>query len=98
MRKSIMALALVAMMTSPANAEPVNEPVHKAQRMYLCVYEDGSGGPLPCVWDGRHMGNGHGRSLVYFTCPHRPHHRCGNFVTHRRAHRLMMQAAPRSAS
>lgn len=29
-----------------------------------CVNEDGSGGPLPCVWDARHMGDGHGDSFI----------------------------------
>lgn len=28
-----------------------------------CVYEDGSGGPLPCYWDARLRGNHHGHSL-----------------------------------
>lgn len=51
-----------------------------------CVVEDGSG-VRRCVWDGRHMGNGHGRSLVI--------RRGGTddasyrYVTHRRAHRLI---------
>lgn len=27
-----------------------------------CVYEDGSGGPLPCVWHGQVRGNHSGRS------------------------------------
>lgn len=29
-----------------------------------CVNEDGSGGPVPCLWNARTMGNGQGRSFV----------------------------------
>lgn len=29
-----------------------------------CVYEDGSGGPLPCYWDGDTRGNRTGRSFI----------------------------------
>lgn len=51
-----------------------------ADRTPPCQYEDGPG---RCVWDARHMGNGEGDSFVM--------HKDGsvNYVTHRRAHRLM---------
>lgn len=29
-----------------------------------CVNEDGSGGPVPCLWDGTRMGNGVGATYV----------------------------------
>lgn len=29
-----------------------------------CVEEDGSGGPVPCLWDGPHRGNGRGARVV----------------------------------
>lgn len=29
-----------------------------------CVDEDGSGGPVPCLWDGTRMGNGVGATYV----------------------------------
>jgi hypothetical protein len=29
-----------------------------------CVEEDGSGGPVPCLWDGPHRGNGRGNRVV----------------------------------
>jgi hypothetical protein len=51
-----------------------------ADSLPACKYEDGSG-QRACVWDGRHMGNGAGRSYVI---------RFGNvtYVSHRRAHHL----------
>lgn len=32
-----------------------------------CVYEDGSGGPIPCYWDARTRGNGIGESYAVWT-------------------------------
>lgn len=29
-----------------------------------CVEEDGSGGPVPCYWDGTERGNGVGESYI----------------------------------
>lgn len=48
-----------------------------------CRYEDGSGQRAACVWDGRHMGNGNGRSYIV--------RKSGDvtYVTHKRAHRLL---------
>ena len=34
-----------------------------------CVEEDGSGGPLPCVWDPAVRGNGSGGPVIVFVPP-----------------------------
>lgn len=52
-----------------------------------CRYEDGSGGPLPCIWDGRHMGNGVGRSYIMRRSDGDDPRQV--FISHRRAHRLL---------
>lgn len=57
-----------------------------APKWSACEYEDGSS-QRRCVWDGRHMGNGEGQSLII--------RRGGTdaatytIVTHKRAHRLI---------
>lgn len=33
-------------------------------RYPLCINEDGSGGPTPCVWDAQVEGNGVGHSFI----------------------------------
>lgn len=38
--------------------------LHPAQGLSPCANEDGSGGPLPCVWDAQHVGNHVGQSFV----------------------------------
>ena len=38
-------------------------------RLPDCTYEDGSGGPVPCVWDASERGNGEGRSYVVWEAP-----------------------------
>ena len=44
-------------------AEPT--PEHDWTRgLPECVYEDGSGGPTPCYWDGKTSGNGKGDSYI----------------------------------
>ncbi len=71
---------LILMLASSAAAEP-----HPGARP--CNHEDGSGDPLPCVWDARHMGNGAGRSYVLYR--NEPGDVRINYVTHRWAHRLV---------
>lgn len=58
MRKTITALAIAAVVALTA------QPAHAAPRnLAPCVHEDGSGGPLPCLWDASERGNGIGRSF-----------------------------------
>lgn len=61
------------------------EMVSTDSNMRHCRYDDGSG-PLPCVWDARHMGNGQGKSFIARRSK-------GDdprifIIRHRRAHRL----------
>lgn len=75
----IMSIALTTCSAGTADARPSQgdspyerhtahtfEP-HKSApvpaRAVPCVYEDGSGGPLPCYWDAGDMGNGVGNSF-----------------------------------
>jgi len=37
---------------------------HVGPTLPPCVWEDGSGGPLPCFWDAAHRGNGLGASYI----------------------------------
>lgn len=48
-----------------------------------CRNEDGPG---PCIWDGRHMGNGTGRSYKWFG---ETDDRVAVYITHYRAHYLL---------
>lgn len=34
-----------------------------------CAVEDGSSGPLPCMWDASKQGNGEGMSYIVLTHP-----------------------------
>lgn len=34
-----------------------------------CVYEDGSGGPVPCYWDASERGNGIGQDVIVTVAP-----------------------------
>lgn len=47
----------------PAATRPVASPTHTSTLPH-CQNEDGSGGPLPCRWDGSHDGNGEGLSYT----------------------------------
>lgn len=80
MRNILITAALVAGLTLATGT-----PADAAKSWAPCKYEDGSG-QARCVWDGRHMGNGEGKSLLI---------RNGGedsatytVVTHKRAHRL----------
>ncbi len=53
---AIIALALIAFAPSAATAAPI-------KKLSPCVFEDGSGGPLPCFWNAAKQGNGVGRSF-----------------------------------
>lgn len=56
-----------------------------------CRWDDGSGtGHAPCVWDGRHLGNGVGRSFLAIPVyPFRGHDPIIRYVSHRAAHRML---------
>lgn len=47
--------AVLALTASPAQAKDTFPP---------CANEDGSGGPLPCIWNAQTMGNHTGQSFV----------------------------------
>lgn len=64
-------VAALALPTAPANAARAG--------LAPCEYEDSN----HCVWDARHMGNGHGRSFVV------SRHGVVRYVSHARAHRLL---------
>lgn len=51
-------IALVAALGVSAHADTEPAPLPP------CAYEDGSGGPVPCYWDGSSMGNGIGDSYI----------------------------------
>jgi len=83
MRRIIIgALALLATATgvviteSPARAGveiiTTRHAVYVSSDLPPCTYEDGSGGPLPCIWLGDTMGNGRGLSY-WVDRQHTPH-------------------------
>lgn len=51
-----------------------------------CEYEDGSSQKV-CIWDGQHMGNGIGRSVIIRNGGY--DNMTVRFITHRNAHRLL---------
>lgn len=90
MKKTIAALALAATaLTAPA-ANAMTLDCGKGDTP-PCPSEDSTNTPR-CVWDGRHMGNGQGRSyiLVMATDGADP---AIIYIKHRRAHRLMTTCA-----
>lgn len=81
------ALATVALVLVSAPADAAVD-VRVAPKFSACVYEDGSGGPTPCVWDAKHQGNGVGRSYIVWSGDTVRHAADIEYVSHRRAHRL----------
>lgn len=83
-----MAALVVSMLSAGrANAMPAPEPEIKAVKVWKpCKYEDGSS-QRRCVWDARHMGNGHGYSVKII----RGGHDNARYIriTHCRAHVLL---------
>lgn len=75
MRRIIEIIAAIAIVSASLSATPA----HAAKQWKPCKYEDS----LNCVWDARHMGNGHGRSLVAY--------KSGKivYISHARAHRML---------
>lgn len=72
-----------------ANAAHAAKPQHP---VYMCDTDEageGQPGPLPCVWDARHMGNGKGRSFIV------RRDLATVRVTHRRAHSLLCRRGAR---
>lgn len=57
-----------------------------APKWSACKYEDGSG-QARCVWDGRHMGNGIGKS--YKVIHGGTDEMRVVYISHRKAHRLI---------
>jgi hypothetical protein len=56
--------ALVAVLVAVAGATG-QSPADVAEQVYqACVFEDGSGGSTPCVWDGDERGNQTGASYI----------------------------------
>ena len=89
MKRLIVGVLAAAVLTaSPAGAAPskTDGADHVFPRgLPHAISEDGCAGVARCVWDGRHQGNGEGRSYIltrfkgdYLVA----------YVTHRRAHRL----------
>ena len=79
MKKYIAALALALAVGTPAVALADGNvmPTPKSGLYLPCEYEDSNN----CVWDARHLGNGHGRSFIatkrgkVIYIPHRAAHR-----------------------
>lgn len=80
---AIIAMTIAALLTAPSADAAVWKP---------CRYEDGSG-QARCVWDGRHMGNGQGRSYIVRRTGDRLQHEQITYVSHRRAHQLLVGGA-----
>ena len=72
---------LVVAAAATLSFSPAADAAKPVRHMVSCVAEDG-GPVLPCVWDGKHRGNGKGKSFVV--------RKNGDidYVTPRRAHKL----------
>ena len=57
----------VSAQTTQTSSEPVTDsPGHGGfAKQRPCPFDDETAGALPCVWDGRHMGNGGGLSFWF---------------------------------
>lgn len=81
--KYLVVAAMVAALNVGAGVQGAQaDHGHGHGSMESCVWEDGSGGPRPCVWDGRHMGTGGGKSYIVRK------NMSVRYITHRRAHWL----------
>jgi hypothetical protein len=57
-RAAVAVTVALALGAGTAEAAPV-------KRLTPCVFEDGSGGALPCLWDAAKRGNHKGRSYWF---------------------------------
>lgn len=85
------AFAVIATLLPQAPASAAREPFR--QGLAWAVHEDAcSPGVKRCVWDGRHRGNGVGRSYILIKAR-------GDFrvkrISHKRAHRLAVRFCQR---
>ena len=59
--KIILATAIALSLTLLAAPQA---PQAAPEQLPACVFEDGSGGPVPCFWDASERGNGLGTDVV----------------------------------
>lgn len=62
---AVMAAGVVALIVAAAMAVATT-PETATPELPACVNEDGSGGPMPCVWDAERRGNGEGQSVIVY--------------------------------
>ena len=63
---AVMAAGLVALIVAAAMAIAAASESAEPE-LPACVNEDGSGGPMPCVWDAEKRGNGEGQSVIVYS-------------------------------
>lgn len=64
MRRTLVALMLVAATTLPAAALTDARADTHLPPLPACATEDGSGGPVPCIWRADQRGNHRGHDVV----------------------------------
>lgn len=77
---AVVVVQLLAVAPAATAHKPAPDPV-PVRAWQPCPNDEAAGGP--CVWDARHMGNGHGRSFVV-TARDRV-----RYVSHATAHALL---------
>lgn len=76
-------LVAVVLLASAISLEPAQAADRDGRDWRACRFEDGSGQRGACVWDGRHMGNGAGRSYIVRRGGH------VDYIRHARAHDMI---------
>jgi hypothetical protein len=85
MKTLIISSLAAVLLASPAGAAPSKTDSVFPRGLPYAISEDGCAAVKRCVWDGRHQGNGEGRSYI-LTRFHGEY--LVAYIAHRRAHRL----------